>query len=825
MRGFLLFCLVLQFPVWVTANNEYTVLRVLPQIAQQGTEVEVSINGHELETASEVLFYRPGISCLEIRNVSEYPKNGRMEKAEPGQAIALRFRVASDAAIGEYFFRIRTEKKLSELLSFWVTPFPVVDEVDPFSPVNDTPETAQPVPLNSTIVGYQPAGPPNDLDHYSVTLTKGQLCTAQILSARLGTHHYGGLTDMSIEVISPSFKRVARCDDSPLLSQDPVVSFRAPETGDYVIRVGQQMDYETLVRHYALHLGEFPRPAVTYPLGGQAGEQLKLEVFYEDGTREVIPAKLPEKVGDYEAALVELPTVSDFPGPLPAPNLLKVADFPNVFEQDGPTTEESAQIIGRELPVALNGIIKEEGERDWFRFSAKKGERYRIRAYSRTLGSKLDPFIWIRPAEGTESKRTYEEDDSLWDGHDWEGHHYRHQVKDRLDPVFLFEPDADGEYVLGVGDTRREWGEDYIYRIEIQPHRDSIFSYFPDYPSQSDITRDVVGIHRGSTLSRPVAIQNGLGSEYDGPVQLEAKGLPKGVTFHCPVFTRNDPVILTTFTARADAGLSASLVELIPRALEPGVDLGGAFAQTTGATARRGGYNMVFNKTRFAAVAVLEEAPFSLRLEQPKVALAKNAELELEVSVQRRGDFKGAVYLEMEWLPPGVTKQPPLIIPGGETLGRYKLSATNQARDGSYELTIAGRENEGGLPRTGVGFHYVAAPPVTIEVSDPYLTIELERSAAEQGKRGVLTGRIHHLRDLPGNATATLLRLPTGVTLVKEAIIKPGDETVAFEIEIAGDALVGQYKEIACDIAITDAGQKIHQQTGAGVLRIDEARN
>ena len=29
-------------------------------------------------------------------------------------------------------------------------------------------------------------------------------------------------------------------------------------------------------------------------------------------------------------------------------------------------------------------------------------------------------------------------------------------VKDRLDPVFMFEPDKDGDYIVIVSDTRRE---------------------------------------------------------------------------------------------------------------------------------------------------------------------------------------------------------------------------------------------------------------------------------------------------------------------------------------------------------------------------------
>lgn len=809
------------------ANDTHTASLILPQIGQRGTEVTVRIEGSRLQTAEEVLFYREGIRCTAIRQIETVPHHqfGTPLAVEPGSAIELDFEIAPDAALGEYQLRLRTRRKLSEMLSFWVTPFPVVFEEhaywDKDETRNDSASHAQEIPLNSTVVGYQVTNErANDWDVYRVQLGKGQRCTCQIVNARLGTVHYGDLTDMKIEVTSPSGKRVARNGRSSLFAHDPVVSFIAPETGDYLVTVSQMMDVERSRIHYALHVGDFPRPAITFPLGGQAGEELDVEVFDLDGSREILKAKLPNEVGPFEQSMVELNSIVDLPE-IPSPNRFQVADFPNVMEDES----DEPQLVGQQLPFALNGIIRTEGEKDWYRFSAKKGERYRVRAYAQTLGSKLDAFIWIKPAEGNPSTRVYEVDDSLWDGHDWEGHHYRHQVKDRLDPIFMFEPDADGEYLVGIGDTRRESGEDYIYRVEFQPHRDSLFAYYQDYPSQATIVRDVIAIHKGSTFARHFAIMNGFGSQFDGPMKLEIRGLPDGIEFECPVFTKNDPVIMTTFRAPADVELQTALLELVPRPLDKSVDLAGAFAQTHASNDQRGGFAPVFNKTRKLAFAVLDEAPFDVRIEEPKIGLAKGAELDLKVQLKRKNEFEGAVYLEMDWLPNGVTKQPPLIIPEGEEIGYYRISATDQASVGNYRLTITARENEGGNPRSGVGFHYIASPFIDVEVMNPYLKIELQRAAVEQGKRGEMIGKIQPVREFSGVATARLLRLPTGVSLVAEPEIKLGDTEVRFELEVAADALTGQYKELACDVAISDAGQKIHQQTGDGVLRIDAKRD
>ena len=175
-------------------------------------------------------------------------------------------------------------------------------------------------------------------------------------------------------------------------------------------------------------------------------------------------------------------------------------------------------------------------------------------------------------------------------------------------------------------------------------------------------------------------------------------------------------------------------------------------------------------------------------------------------------------------MPPGLTKQPPMVIEAGKNEGFYKISATNQAKDGTYQLSINCRENEGGNVRTGLGFHFVTAPFIEIKVLDPYLTIELERAAIEQGKTGGIVGKIKHFRKFEGVAQGSLLRLPTGVELVEPAKIESGDETVTFKLKVAEDALVVQAKEISADIEIKDGGQKIHQQSGDGVLRIDAKR-
>ena len=205
-----------------------------------------------------------------------------------------------------------------------------------------------------------------------------------------------------------------------------------------------------------------------------------------------------------------------------------------------------------------------------------------------------------------------------------------------------------------------------------------------------------------------MTIQPGYGSAYDRPLQLRALNLPDGVTMECRSFHQNDGKIPVLFHASNDAAVGASLIDLVVEPVDPADRPGfrGGFVQNNQATNRRGDYAMHFNRTRKMALAVVAGATFDLEIERPKIPLVRNGELPVNVKVTRHDGFDGAVYCEMDWLPAGINRQPPLIIPAGVTEAVYKLSAAGDARP-EYRISITGRENEGGNVRTAAGFHYV----------------------------------------------------------------------------------------------------------------------
>lgn len=804
-----------------------TAARINPQVGERGSEMKAILIGARLERIEEFVFYDDGIRVIDHRPLDEIPhdQHGGPRPMPPGTAVEVTLEIADDCRLGEHFFRLRTHENLSEMLSFWVSPFPCVAEAhwthDSDDAGNGTMARAQPVELGTTVYGYHPSYSTIDNDFFAVELEEGQRLTIEVWSACLGFDFQGGLTDCAITVYGPDQRRkVAYSDDTSLRDMDPIVSLKAPEAGVYFVNVHQNMDFEGQLRHYAVHFSDAQRPMITYPLGGEAGTELALTLIESDGAETPASQQLPEQPGEFEKSMIDYrPT-----GAVIA-NRLQVARFPNVLEDAGEHFQpEAAQVYDGELPIAFNGRIQHEGKTDWFRFHAKKGERYRVRTYAATLGSSLDAKIWIRPAEGTESRINIEADDSRWIDHDWQGNDKVGFVKDRMDPVAIFEPDADGEYLLGVADAQRLFGPDYVYRVEIQPHIDQAFIYFPTDYRESAHKRDRLVIHRGNTTEHILGILPGAGNRYQGGMEIYAVGLPKGVTFSCPPLKPGQNLTQASLSAAADAEPWAGLIELKLRPTEPGAEFTGSFVHNVPATTRRGGYNVVYNKSRRCGLAVVEEAPIRVSVKPPEIALARNALLDLEVEIERSQGFEDDVRVYAMWTPPNVVTPPPLIIPASETRGVYRLKANSNVEPGRYPITLTAQQEKGGYRSWGTGFHFVASPPIDLEISDPYLEIKFERAAIERQKNGELVASINVIKPLPSEATATLIRLPNGVELVEPAVIKPGDEQVRFAIRATKDALTGQYQQIGCQITIREGGQEIVQESGSGVLRIDEER-
>ena len=166
---------------------------VTPRAGQRGTIVEVKLEGAYIKEAREVLFYRPGIKCIEVKALPSLkePRRG-IHSSFVQDIVQCRFEIAPDCPLGLHPFKLRTATELSTLSTFSVTPFPLVNEDEERQGGDDTPDKAKIVTLNSSVLGRIDNSQFADVDLYRVSGKAGAHLSVEVDSVRLSEKFYGG---------------------------------------------------------------------------------------------------------------------------------------------------------------------------------------------------------------------------------------------------------------------------------------------------------------------------------------------------------------------------------------------------------------------------------------------------------------------------------------------------------------------------------------------------------------------------------------------------------------------------------------------------------
>lgn len=799
--------------------------RIVPPGGQRGTTVEVMLQGKYLDKPEEVLVYEPGITVESIESVEgNIEIRGYRGRVEAGSGIRVKLKIADNCPLGVHGMRLRTAAGISEYQRFSVGPFATIEE-DERTPQarNDKRESSQAVPLNSTVLGRMIE--PTDVDLYRIEAKQGQRLSAEIEAVRLGVDQ--GIPDLHLAVLDANGKRLIAADDSALFLQDPVVSLVAPNDGLYFVEI-RHTTYSAANDVYRLHVGTFARPTGLYPAGGPAEKELSVRVLGDPKGDWSQTVTLPATESSRDFRFVAVDAESNIP--TPTPNTLRVSPFDNVLEAEPNDSEDAIKSqSAASLPIAFNGIIEKSGDVDCFRFTAKKGERFKVHCLANAFGSPLDPTIWIKQvgAKGNPQRATDSRPNQL--GYPPFGGINR----DTLDPFLDFTVAADGDYVLGVEDDRGNGGADFVYRVEISPEIDAVYVYIPQdgeaaFQPQS---RQSISVPSGGRYNTQLSIINS-NRPFSGELELVALGLPEGVTMHAPRVTPAMPRVPVVFEAAPDAKLQGKFIEIVARPV--GDDSKGdaerklvsGFRQSIPMSASGNNDYYVFNTFEKLAIAVTESAPFSIEIDEPKSALVQNGEISLKFKIVRAEGFEEPVSVAMEWKPNGVSTGTPITIRTEKSEGEYLLGAARNATAGAYQVTLSAVSGaQRPAYRDGANRTYVSTKAFKLLVAEPHIDAKFARASIERGKTANITVKLNHLKPFEGKAKATLARLPRGVELVEPfREITSEDKEVTFTLKATDECLTGGYQGITLDLIVTEEGQAVRQLSGIGTLRIDAER-
>jgi hypothetical protein len=199
------------------------------------------------------------------------------------------------------------------------------------------------------------------------------------------------------------------------------------------------------------------------------------------------------------------------------------------------------------------------------------------------------------------------------------------------DSRLFFDPPADGEYQVRIGDSRQHAGENYAYRLTIRPPRPSYtVSFNPTSPS----------VWKGGAL--PITATAERIDGFDGAIDVRLENLPPG--FSAPATTIPAGETTTTFALYAD-----------PSAKTPVANAPGSDARPLKLVAHAVINNeAVVREATGGLPKVVEPGDLATVAEQSEVSVQPGKEVRLTVKIDRRNGFQGRVPLDVRGLPHGV---------------------------------------------------------------------------------------------------------------------------------------------------------------------------
>jgi hypothetical protein len=194
------------------------------------------------------------------------------------------------------------------------------------------------------------------------------------------------------------------------------------------------------------------------------------------------------------------------------------------------------------------------------------------------------------------------------------------------DSRLTFDPPADGEYQVRIGDSRGQGGPLYAYRLTVRPPRPNFnVSFNPTAPA----------VWKGGAIPLTVTAERIDG--FDGAIQVELKNLPPGFT--APVTTIPAGENSTAFALFADE--------------QAQVPAKGA-ALVLSAKATIDGHAVVKETTGGMPSLRKEVGDISTTTAESEITLKPGGEVRLRVSVARHNGFAGRIPLDVRGLPHGV---------------------------------------------------------------------------------------------------------------------------------------------------------------------------
>ncbi len=679
-----------------------TLTSAFPPGGKQGTSLDVTIAGTDLDDAGQLIFSHAGITAQpKMTEGSEFLKPRPMTN----QFVVS---IAADVPPGAYELRAVGRFGLSNPRAFTIGTFDEIVEDTANKQRTSAKELTVPIVVNGRIEA-------GSMDYYKLTLKQGQRvivdCRAQRIDSR---------ADATFILYDASGKELTRVRDCEGL--DPVLDFTAPADGDYVVGLYDFIFAGGADYFYRLAVHSGPQVDFVFPPSGVPGSNGKYTVYGRnlpgsqpadglmiDGSpleKVAVDIALPgDEVSARQLAMRSLvqPRGAMLDGieyrlGTAYPTTVYFARAPVVTEQEPNNAPTAAQRIA--VPCEYVGQFYPARDADCVQFDAKKGDVWLIEVIAHRMGLDCDPSLIVqrvtKNAQGEEVVAELAQIDDPADRATRIGTDFDTSTDD---PDYRLVVDQDASYRVLVrdqfGDSRSDPRS--VYRLLIRQAE-------PDFrlvatpvssqvaaQNQQNVPIAAPVLRKGGSTIFDVKVDRRDG--FKGEIQISAEELPPGVTCPGAVIGGDISSAPLVFMADENAASWAGSVRIVGKATIDGKEVGryargGAIIW---GTANRQTQLPEYRMTRDIALSVMEKETdvAKVQVAEDKIwETSRGGSLEFPVKVSRYGDFKGELKLVAVGLP-NELKPADTTIAAAASDAKVKLAVTNAAaKSGTYTFYL-----------------------------------------------------------------------------------------------------------------------------------------
>lgn len=800
---------------------------VFPPGAKAGTTVEVTFTGTDIEEAEGLQFSHSGLKAEPIVAPEpppdpKKPKPAPMPKRGRGpKRIATKFKVAiaPGVPVGAYDVRLINKWGVSNPRPFVVGELNEIEEKEP----NNDVAQAQKVELNSVVNGQ--INSPTDVDYFKFSGKKGQRVLMHVAASSIDSR-----AKPAIEVYEASGNRLTTARNYE--GTDALGDVILPADGEYLIRlfeftyVAGNSDY-----YYRLTITTGPWIDAIVPPMIEPGKSAQVTIYGRN-----LPGGQPDLTAISDGkALEKLTTTITAPtDPLAAqrltysgridpqmgaldgfeyrvkgpngssnPYLMVFARAPVVLEKEPNNTPDAAQVVT--APCEIAGQLNNREDRDWYAFTAKKGDVFNIELFGERIGAPADFYFSVKSAD-PKAGMMAEMDDNQ------ESLHPLKFFNRTTDPQpYRFEVKADGKYLVMVSarDAGTEFGPRHLYQLRIAPEKPD----FRLFIMAADRERpDVAVLHADGQQYFDVLVLHESG--FSAPIELTAEGLPAGVTCPPQRIGANQKVATLVLSAAANAANAEAIFKVKGTAKINGQTIvrEARPASITWATPPQQNIPAISRLDRQLMLAVRDKAPYHLVPKETALSIKQGDKATLNFKVTRLWpDFKGAVAVKQT---PGVQNNQPLIagitfnnnqpvnVAADKTDGSGPITVGTNAVPGIYSFVLEGSashqfEKVPKGPKVNSGLNYPSIPITLTVVPKSLATVSASAGNIKAGAKGEVTVKVTRQFNYAGEYKLKLI-LPKdtkGITAT-DAVIPAGKDEAKLTLTIAADVKPGTIQNL-----------------------------